>query len=77
MDGLFFARGDLLRALPLKSRSGTVCLEIILRLRRQQCSLARSTMDYRPRLSGRSKVTNLRSIVASLWDMLRLRYSLC
>lgn len=73
MEGIFLARGDLLRALRLKSQTGTLCLEIVLRFRRQHCRFARSVMEYCPRLSGHSKVTNLRSVTRSLWDMLKLR----
>lgn len=76
MEGIFLARGKQLRALSCRSRSGLLCLEIILRLHRQGAKTVCSTMEYRPRLAGQSKVTNLRSVAKTFWDMFKLRRSL-
>lgn len=75
--GSYVVRGDVLRSLPLHSSTGLVNLEIILHCRRAGRRIGRSGVtEARPRLSGASKVTNLRTIVKTLWEMLALRWRL-
>lgn len=73
--GIWVVRGDLLRAMPLHSDTGLVNLEIILHCKAQQRSIVLSGVTQaRPRLSGESKVTNLRTIVQIFWEMWKLRW---
>ena len=75
-EGIYLVRGDLLRAMPLHSDTGLVNLEVILYCRNRGCTIAMSNVPQstRPRLSGESKVTNLRTILRILWEMLKLRW---
>lgn len=73
--GIYVVRGDLLRSMPLHSDTGLVNLEVMLYCRDRGCSIAKSGVTQaRPRLSGESKVTNLRTIVRTLWEMMKLRW---
>lgn len=72
--GIWVVRGDLLRSMPLYSDTGLVNLEIILHCKAQKRSIVLSGVTQaRPRLSGASKVTNLRTIVRIFWEMWKLR----
>jgi glycosyltransferase involved in cell wall biosynthesis len=72
--GIYVVRGDVLRRIPLGSNTGLANLEIILYCRAHGLRIAMSGVtETRPRLSGESKVTNLRTIVTTLWEMLKLR----
>ena len=77
-QGIYLVRGDLLRAMPLYSDTGLVNLEIILYCRhlRRKITIASVPQITRPRLSGESKVTNLRTIVRLLGEMVTLRLRL-
>lgn len=73
--GIYVVRGDLVRSMPLYSDTGLVNLEVILHCQDRGCSIATSGFTHaRPRLSGESKVTNLRTIVRTLWEMFKLRW---
>ena len=47
--------------------------EVLINAFRRNARVARTTMDCRPRLSGESKVTNVRTIVGSFIETVRLR----
>ena len=73
--GAWVIKGDVLRAIPLHSETGLVNLEIILYCRASGKSMALSGVQtVRPRLSGESKVTNLRTILNIFREMWRLRW---
>lgn len=73
--GMWVINGDVLRAIPLHSETGLVNLEIILYCREHGKRMALSGVSQaRPRLSGESKVTNLRTILNIFWEMWRLRW---
>lgn len=73
--GIYVVRGDLVRSMELYSNTGLVNLEVILHCKDRGCSIVSSGYTRaRPRLSGESKVTNLRTIVHTLWEMLKLRW---
>lgn len=75
--GIYVVRGDLVRSLPLYSGTGLANLEVILHCQNRGCKIARSGVtETRPRLSGESKVTNLPTIVRTLWEMVKLRWRL-
>lgn len=75
--GVYVVRGDVVRSMPLHSDTGLVNLEVILHCRQRGCVIASSGVTRaRPRLSGESKVTNLRTIVRTLWEMVKLRWRL-
>jgi hypothetical protein len=64
-----------LRQIPLHSETGLVNLEIILYCKKHGKKIALSGVTQaRPRLSGESKVTNLRTILNIFWEMWRLRW---
>jgi glycosyltransferase involved in cell wall biosynthesis len=73
--GMWVIRGDVLRQIPLHSETGLVNLEIILYCKKHGKKIALSGVTQaRPRLSGESKVTNLRTILNIFWEMWRLRW---
>jgi hypothetical protein len=73
--GMWVIKGDVLRAIPLHSETGLVNLEIILYCRAHGKIMALSGVSQaRPRLSGESKVTNLRTILNIFREMWRLRW---
>jgi glycosyltransferase involved in cell wall biosynthesis len=74
MEGIFLVRRDLLCQVPLESDSGLLCMEVILHCKRMGCRFAHGTVELSPRLGGKSKVTNLRSIAMTLWETARLRW---
>lgn len=75
--GIYLVRGDVVRSMALFSDTGLANLEVILNCRARGCRIATSgVMQARPRLSGASKVTNLRTIIRTLCEMMKLRWRL-
>jgi len=74
MDGIFVIRRDLLLRLPLRSTTGLVHAEVLMRCMRLGCSMHAGTMQVSPRLSGESKVANLRTMLRILIELLALRW---
>jgi len=77
-QGILMFRRVLLRDTPLRSqgRGWTVLMEFILRQARRGARIQSLSITLRPRRSGGSKVTNLRSIVSNLRQVLTLRFYL-
>jgi len=73
VDGIFVIRGDLVRGLPLRSSTGLVNLETLMRCSRKRIPIAHGIMRVSPRLSGRSKVTNVRTMVRLVREIIELR----
>src|SRR5262249_26754575 len=73
LDGIFVIRGDLLRGLPLRSSTGLVNLETLMRCSRLGLPIAHGVMHVSPRLSGRSKVANLRTMMRLFGEIVALR----
>jgi dolichol-phosphate mannosyltransferase len=73
-QGLFLVRSDVVTSIPLVStgRGWAVVVEMILRVTRKGHKWASARMELRPRLSGSSKVQNVRTIWANLRQMLAL-----
>jgi glycosyltransferase involved in cell wall biosynthesis len=75
-EGIYAIRGDLLRSLPLSSDTGLVNVEVFIWCSLKKSIIRTGTMQARPRLSGKSKVTNLRTIGFYFWEMFKLRLAL-
>jgi glycosyltransferase involved in cell wall biosynthesis len=73
LDGIFVIRGSLIRGLTLESSTGLVNLETLMRCSRKGVTIAHGVMRASPRLSGRSKVTNLRTMARLFAEILALR----
>jgi len=74
--GIYIVRGDLLRKMDLQSNTGLANLEVLLYCRQLKCRIRTGLTHIRPRLSGTSKVTNAKTMVRTLWEMLKLRVAL-
>ena len=73
--GIYIVRGDVLRSIPIYSNTGLANLEVTLFCRDRKLKVGKSGVTQaRPRLSGTSKVTNLPTILRTLWEMWRLRW---
>lgn len=73
MSGIYVIRRDVLQAMPLRSSTGVVNFEVVLRARRRGCTIKAGTTNVRPRLSGSSKVTNVRTMLRVLRELVKLR----
>jgi len=71
--GVYVIRGTLLRGLPLVSTTGLMNIELQMRCFAMGCRVTSAVLQIRPRLSGESKVTNARTILKVLYEMVRLR----
>jgi glycosyltransferase involved in cell wall biosynthesis len=74
--GIYVIRGPLVRALPLVSTTGLLNIELQMRCFAMGCRYTSAVMQVRPRLSGQSKVTNLRTVAKVLFEMIKLRIRL-
>jgi len=74
-QGIFMIRRDVLERLPLKStgRGWAIVMELILRVARGKFRVKSSPTTIRPRISGQSKVNNLRTIRSHLQQIVILR----
>lgn len=74
-QGVLMFRRELLSAVELKSdgRGWAVLMELIIRIARGPYRVMSIPTEYRPRLSGHSKVNNLRTIRANLRQVIGLR----
>ena len=73
MEGIYLVRRDRVQALPLTASTGYVSMEIVLHSRRERWTVRRSVIYISPRISGSSKVANLRTVARVALDMLALR----
>lgn len=73
---IFIVRGDLLRRMELQSNTGLANLEVRLYCQMWGCRIRTGPTQVRPRLSGESKVTNVRTMVRTFWEMAKLRRAL-
>ncbi|HXD73865.1 MAG TPA: glycosyltransferase family 2 protein, partial [Vicinamibacterales bacterium] len=70
---IYIVRGDLLRRMDLQSNTGLANLEVLLYCRHWHRRIATGVTWTRPRLSGESKVTNVRTMWRTFVEMVRLR----
>jgi dolichol-phosphate mannosyltransferase len=74
-QGIFMCRTTALRALPLRSvgRGWAVVMELLLRADRASFRMVNRPTPLRPRMAGRTKVHNVRTIIANTQQMIALR----
>lgn len=77
-QGVLMFRRSILDALPLTStgRAWTILMELILRAHRAGYRMVSVPTELRPRMSGESKVNNLRTIADSFKELVVLRRTL-
>lgn len=77
-QGVFMLRRALLATIPLhtQGRGWGVVMEMVLRVHRSGHRVRSLSTPFRPRMAGRSKVNNLRSVWANLRQALVLRGNL-
>ena len=73
---IYVVHGDLLRRMDLRSDTGLVNLEVLLHCKEWGSRTKWSVASARPRLSGVSKVANLRTMVRILVEMFKLGRSI-
>ena len=76
VEGIYVVRRAMLRQVSIRSDTGLASLELFIRCRQRRCRIEAGVIRASPRLSGTSKVTNLRSIALTLREMIRLRLAL-
>ncbi|MCS7026765.1 MAG: glycosyltransferase family 2 protein [Bryobacteraceae bacterium] len=69
-------RRKLLESLQLTSTSGTVCVELVRKLELSGCKVAEVGVHHYPRLHGRSQFFRFRSLLTTLYQLIRLRLQL-
>lgn len=72
--GIYMARGEYLRSISLTSSTGLVGMELYLHSLRRKAIIHHGEVSIRRRLSGQSKVANLRGIAKSLLEMTKIRW---
>jgi hypothetical protein len=74
-QGVFMVRREVLARLPLETggRGWGVVMEMVLRIHRAGHRVVSVPTELRPRLSGHSKVNNLRTIWINLRQAVELR----
>ena len=75
MQGIFVVKNEILQWVASHSRCGLVYLEVIRYCIMNQYQLAVGDMYVSPRLHDKSKVANARSILRTLFNLLRLSWS--
>lgn len=70
--GLYLARREMLRDTPLYSASSVQNFAVVLHARQNGYLVRQTRTLIRPRLSGQSKVTNLRTAARTFYDIMRL-----
>ena len=60
----------------IDSNTGLINIEIPMRAMRKGCRWTQGIIDTKPRLSGDSKVTNLRTTLLTLWETVKLRFTI-
>lgn len=72
--GVYVIRREVLRRLDLRSNTGMMNIELQMMCFAAGCRVRYGTLSVRLRLSGDSKVTNLPTLVKTLYEMIKLRY---
>ena len=65
-------RRELLDEIRLTSTSGTVCVELVKKLELSPYRVAEVGVSHLPRLHGRSQFFRVRSLLITLWQLIRL-----
>jgi glycosyltransferase involved in cell wall biosynthesis len=69
-------RRKLLESVKLTSTSGTICVELVRKLELSGCKVAEVGVHHYPRLHGRSQFFRVRSLLSTLYQLIRLRLQL-
>lgn len=69
-------RRDLLQSLNLVSTSGTICVELVRKLELSGCAVEEVGVHHYPRLHGRSQFFRVKSLLTTLYQLVRLRIQL-
>jgi dolichol-phosphate mannosyltransferase len=73
MSGVYVIDRSVLQALPLKCNTGVLNFEVVMRCAARGCEIRSGVTRARPRLSGASKVMNVKTVVRVLRELLTLR----
>ena len=73
-QGIFLVKGNILKNIEFRTNSSLVALEVIIYCAKNNYQFAKGVMNVSPRLSGVSKVTNIRVIYRTLFDIFALSY---
>ena len=76
MSGIYVIRREVLKTMPLQSNTGVLNFEVVIRATRLGCRISSGHTDARPRLSGASKVTNVKTMTKVVWELVKLRFTL-
>ena len=76
MEGIYVIRRSVLQGLDLYSDTSLVNLEVIMQCIQAGCRIRTGEITAYPRLSGQSKMTNVRAIFRVFWEVLKLRVHL-
>lgn len=72
-SGIFLVRRSLIQDLPLYSRTSVQNFMVVIYCQKKGARFSQVSTDVRPRLSGVSKVANLRTVLKIMYDIARLR----
>jgi glycosyltransferase involved in cell wall biosynthesis len=77
MSGLYLIRGDFLRQIQFISSTGMVNFEVYIHAMQHHLRIkVGPSLQARARFGGKSKVTNMRTISKTFFDMIKLRFAL-
>jgi glycosyltransferase involved in cell wall biosynthesis len=65
-------RRDLLQKIHLVSTSGTICVELVRKIEISGCGVIETGVHHYPRLHGRSQFFRVRSLLKTLFELIRL-----
>lgn len=72
-SGIFLVRRSLIHDLPLYSKTSVQNYMVVIQCQKKGAHFSQVSTDVQPRLSGTSKVANLRTIFKIMYDIARLR----
>ena len=79
IEGIMVMRRSLLDQIGLDrvtANTGLVNIEIPMRAIKLGCTWKQTVIDTKPRLSGESKVVNLKTTLLTLWETFKLRFTI-
>ncbi len=74
MEGIYIIRREVLKEIKMVSETGLLHQEVIMRCHREGYQIKTSIMEFNQRLSGESKVANSRTIIKTIWEMIKIRF---
>lgn len=73
-EGVYIIKRDVLKSIPLDSESVLVHFELPMKVAKTGGTLGEVIIDCKPRIAGKSKAGNIRTILLTFWDLLKLRF---